>query len=414
MNTTERIDGNPPPCPDRANMAWLTARGQAHASAALLPAQQVDLPGAFGATLAQALVATEPMPAFDTAAMDGYALGSPTPCRVVGALMAGGRPWPAPLTAGQAVRIATGARVPAGTVYVLRQEDAVLTPAPPDKGGPVVDGPTRPAGTHIRRRGEDAATGEVLAPAGTPVNAALLGLAAASGRGRLTVISRPTVAVIISGDEVAPAASTLAPAQLHDAIGPMLPSLIDALGGTLDGRRHVPDRPTQLLTAIHEASDAAVILVSGATSAGDADGLRDVLAQTCAELVVESVACRPGHPQLLAHWPPQPDRPEQWLIGLPGNPFAAYIAAFTLLGPLLAGLSGRPLPRLPQLVPVGDLPPTRGSATRLVPVRWNGEPAGTAAGRRPSSLRAAAAADALAAIPAGWTPGTPVPVVPLH
>jgi molybdopterin molybdotransferase len=96
--------------------------------------------------------------------------------------------------------------------------------------------------------------------------------------------------------------------------------------------------------------DTEMIVVTGSTSFGATDQLRQLLVEHGARWVVDAVAVRPGHPQLLAQLP---DR--RWIVGLPGNPYAALNAAHTLLAPLLAGLTGRPLPALPRIPLTGDI-----------------------------------------------------------
>lgn len=132
----------------------------------------------------------------------------------------------------------------------------------------------------------------------------------------------------------------------------------------------------------------------GSSSVGPADGLHDSLATLGAIIHVDGVDCRPGHPQVLAALGPH------WLIGVPGNPYAALVAAFTLLQPLLAGLAGRPLPTLSRATLAGDLQPD-GRRTR-VPVRWEGDAANIINGGHPGHLGAAAHADALAVVPPAW------------
>ncbi|WP_260606664.1 hypothetical protein [Streptomyces sp. WAC08241] len=122
-------------------------------------------------------------------------------------------------------------------------------------------------------------------------------------------------------------------------------------------------------------------------------------------MVVDTVACRPGHPMLLAEL-----SSARWVVGLPGNPYAALVAARTLLGPLVAGLSGR---RLGPLVPMpvhGQVKPTPGH-TRLVPVAWAEDGCRIIGGHRAAFLRGAARGDALAAIGPEWTDGAPAPVM---
>jgi molybdopterin molybdotransferase len=121
---------------------------------------------------------------------------------------------------------------------------------------------------------------------------------------------------------------------------------------------------------------------------------------------VDQVACRPGHPQLLASLPGG-----RWLVGLPGNPFAGLVAGVTLLQPLLRGLTGLP-PARPWRLPVhGEVQPAPG-ITRLVPVTLGGDCAVVVPGARPASLSGAGLADALAVLEDGWTPGAPADVLP--
>jgi molybdopterin molybdotransferase len=122
---------------------------------------------------------------------------------------------------------------------------------------------------------------------------------------------------------------------------------------------------------------------------------------------VDGVACRPGHPQLLA------GHGRRWVVGLPGNPYAALVAAYTLLQPLVAGLTGRPLPVLPRATVTGPTRPSPGR-TRLVPVRRDHDGTVVVPGDRPGYLGAAATADALAVIEPDWTPTTPTPLIPLR
>ncbi len=384
----------------RRDVAWTMARTLAHTAAEPSPALRVPLARAAGLVLAEDLVTATPLPTFDTAAMDGYAVAGPGPWRIVGAARAG-QEWAGRLVAGTAVEISTGAAVPPGAQAVLPVESTALT-------GGAVAGPEPPPGKHVRRIGEDAGEGASLAPAGTRVGPALLGLAAACGYDDLLVHRAPTVRAVITGDELAHTGRP-APGRIRDALGPLLPDLVAGLGGLLTGLFHVPDQPeTALRTAVDAADDAAVIIVTGSTSVGVTDGLRRLLTELGADPIVDTVACRPGHPQLLARLPGGP-----LIVGLPGNPFAALAAAHTLLGPLLAGLSGRPLaalPRMPLTAPVRASP----GRTRIIPVTWDGPGVRPIGRDRPAFLNGAALADALAAIPDNTDPGHPIPLLLLH
>ncbi len=378
-------------CPGES---WDRARELAHAAPCALQPVRAVLADAAGSTLAEDLQARSPLPAFDTAAMDGYAVAGPAPYRPTGRLSAGMVPERRVLP-GEAIAISTGAMVPDGTDAILRIEDVTL-----DRG--LVFGPVPVAGSHIRRAGEDAQKGQVLAHSGETIAPVLLGLAAACGYDELLVRARPLVRVVVTGDELAHSGVSGA-GLVRDALGPMLPHLIRALGGNLTELLQVGDRAGDGLAAAlsprsNQGADPSVIVVTGSTSVGVTDHLRPLLREAGARLLVDGVACRPGHPQLLATL-----GPSTWLVGLPGNPFAAVVAAHTLLAPLLAGLAGRDLPRLPVAELVGDVP-TRPGRTVVVPVSWDGATARVLGNSRSASLQGAAQADALAVVPPDWSP----------
>ncbi|MEV7443143.1 molybdopterin-binding protein [Streptomyces sp. NPDC091204] len=221
----------------------------------------------------------------------------------------------------------------------------------------------------------------------------------------MRVRPRPRVGVLVTGDEP-DRGGRPAPRRVRDALGPLLPSLVAALGGEATGVRHVPDRPAGLLAqAVPEARDSDVVVVTGSTSVGVTDQLRRLLRDAGARMVVDTVACRPGHPHLLARL-----ETGCWVVGLPGNPYAALVAAHTLLAPLTAALSGRGLAPLPQVPVSGDARPVPG-LTRLVPVAWEGSGARITRGHRGAFLHGAAVGDALAVLADDWTDGSPAPLV---
>ncbi|MFI1991004.1 molybdopterin-binding protein [Actinoplanes sp. NPDC020271] len=199
----------------------------------------------------------------------------------------------------------------------------------------------------------------------------------------------------VTGDEIV--ASGVPPhSKVRDAISPVLAALLTSWNVTVDSSR-VSDQPAEALTtAVSEALDRYdITVVCGSSSVGPADGLRHTVAEAGARVHVDGVACRPGHPQLLAQ------RRQHRLVGVPGNPFAALVAAVTVLQPLLAGLNGRDLPDLPtaQLHGTTHAAP---HATRLVPIHLQQQQAHVINGAHPGYLGPAAHADALAVIPPGW------------
>ena len=226
---------------------------------------------------------------YDAAAMDGYAVCGPGPWTLHGRVLAGQSRLGA--LPGQAVEVATGARVPEGTTAVLPYEHA-------RRNADVLAGDIAP-GRHVRRRGEETPEGAVVLPAGTVITPAVLGLAASLAHDRLPVY-RPRVRAVVSGDELVDE-GVPSPGAVRDAIGPMLPGLVAAGGGVLTTLHRIPDGLDALTAQLAAEGDESVLVVCGASSVGPADYLRGALVELGAEVLVDGVHCRPGHPQLLAH-----------------------------------------------------------------------------------------------------------------
>ncbi|GAA1128660.1 molybdopterin-binding protein [Kitasatospora arboriphila] len=373
-----------PPVHDRP---WPQARRTARlAAAAPLPAEQVRLAAALGRTLAEPLAAVTDLPGFDTSAMDGWAVAGPGPWRPAGRLLAGAAP--APLSDGTAVEIATGAQLPPGATGVLRREHGRTV-----RG--LLHGEVGP-GQDVRPRGQECRRGETLLPAGTRVTAPVLGLAAAAGHDVLVVRRRPTVELLLLGDELLDS-GVPGPGLVRDALGPLLPPWLAAAGAEQIGVRGVGDDRDLLREALRH-SPADVVVTTGGTAAGPADFLHAALAEAGARLLVDGVAVRPGHPMLLAALPGG-----RHLVGLPGNPLAAAAGALTLALPLLDALAGRAEPPIRTESAAVDLPgnpedtrlvPVVRTADGLVPLRFDG----------PAMLRGLALAEAVAVVPPGGVP----------
>jgi molybdopterin molybdotransferase len=410
-------------------ISWPAARALAAAAVCPGKPETVPLRQALGRRLAGPLTALVAVPGTDVSAMDGYAVAGPGPWRVVARVLAGGAAHDRPLRAGEAVEIATGAPVPPGAGSVLPYERA-------DATGGQVRGPAE-EGRHIRRRGEDVPEGAVVLAEGAVVTPVALGLTAALGHDELPVRPRPRVAVLVTGDEVVDRGLP-GPGRVRDAIGPFLPGLVEWAGGRVTGVHHLPDGPGPLRAALtggwreaapawqhapeeggrsperaaladgrsHEPAAvmdgrppegaAEIVVVCGASSRGPADHLRAVLDALAADVLVDGVAVRPGHPQLLARL-----RDGRLVVGLPGNPFAALAAALTLLAPILRELTGTPA--AVETRPLHGVVRPHPRDTRLVPVLRSELGAIPAGHDRPGSLWGAALAGALAVVPPGWS-----------
>jgi molybdopterin molybdotransferase len=386
---TERVPGDV----GTDRMPWDEARRRAHGAAVPVPAVALPLADAGGAVLAGPLVAPVALPPVDCSAMDGFAVCGPPPWLVVGSVRRADTATVG-LAPGRAAAVVTGAPLPAGTTAVLPLEDAL-------RDGDRLAGPATP-GRHVRPAGEECAAGDRLVAAGTEVTPAVLGLAAALGHDTLCAHPVPSVAALVTGDELA-AAGPPGRGRVRDAIGPMLPGLVAAAGGRWTGAVRVPDDPAALAGAL-DSTRADLLLVTGSSGPGPADHLRAVLAGAGARLVVDGVACRPGHPQALAR-----TGAGRLVAGLPGNPFAALVAFLTVGAPAVAGLRGRPLPALP-VVAGRDLT-AHPVDHRIVPVRIRGGTAEPVGHEGAAMLRGAAVADALAVVEPG--DATTVRLLPL-
>ncbi|MBP2583300.1 molybdopterin molybdotransferase [Streptomyces sp. PvR006] len=456
--------------PHRAT-AWPEARAAAARAGASARAGRaplgVPLGQALGQVLAEPLLALTDLPPFDTSAMDGWAVAGPGPwtVRAEGAVLAG-QASEAEAADGEAVRIATGARVPAGTTAVVRAEHARTehartehartehAPADHARAGRAVLHALREVvpGQDIRPRGQECRTGDELLPAGTVVTPAVLGLAAAAGYDELPVPPRPRVEILVLGDELL---TTGLPHEglIRDALGPMLGPWLAALGADVLATRRIGDEAEELYAAV-TGSAADLVLTTGGTAAGPVDHVHGVLDKAGATLLVDGVKVRPGHPMLLARLAAEPTRAEplppestraeptrsestraeslsaepassapgraelphvRHLVGLPGNPLAAVSGLLTLAQPLLAALTGAAAAApAPPRVPVQDEVPGHPYDTRLVPVVRRGGRALPLRYNGPAMLRGIAAADGLAVVPPGGArPGQELDVLDL-
>ncbi|OLT04208.1 hypothetical protein BJF90_24055 [Pseudonocardia sp. CNS-004] len=374
------------------SLAWDAAREVAHTAAVPPPPHHVALADADGTVLAEPLVAVADHPPVPRSAMDGHAVSGPPPWTVV-------RGGPR-LAGSEACAVVTGAPLPAGATAVLADEDAV-------RDGALLYGAAAP-GRHIRAAAEECAAGEVVLPAGTRVTPAVLGLAAALGHDRLLVQPLPRVATLVTGNELVHSGRP-GPGTVRDAIGPMLPGLLARAGARHDpASTAVPDDRALLRAALATAAGerADLVLVSGSSAAGPADHLRAVLAQLHAELLVDGVRCRPGHPQALARVG------STLVVGLPGNPLAALAAFLTVAVPAIAGLRGAPLPAL-MAVPVPGGIARHALHTRLVPVAVEPSGALPVGHGGAAMLRGAAAADAFAVVDPGRADAIAARLLPL-
>ncbi len=299
---------------------------------------------ALGRILAADIVAPHDVPAHDNSAMDGYAVRfdsfsgpGETRLNVVGTAFAGSA-FSGLVGKGQAVRIMTGAVLPAGADTVVVQEvtrvdgDAVFVPAGQRQG------------QNTRRAGEDLARGAVALSAGKRVGPAELGLIASLGIAEVEVRRRLRVAFFSTGDELASIGKPLAPGEVYDSNRYTLHGLLTRLGADIIDMGVVPDQPQVLEATLAEAAQVAdAIITTGGVSVGEADFVREIL-EKLGEVKFWKLNIKPGRPMAFGKVG------KAWLFGLPGNPVAVMVSYTQFALDALLRLSGLdPLPVRPLL-----------------------------------------------------------------
>lgn len=307
--------------------------------------EEVALEDAAGRVLAAPAVARLTQPPFDASAMDGYAVRGadlPGTLRVVGEAAAG-RGWNGTLAASEAVRIFTGAPVPAGADSVVMQEDA-------SREGELVRIDAAASRTNIRPRGNDFAEGDSLAP-GRLLGAADIALLAAMNLPRVTVARAPRVAILAGGDELVEVGVTPAPGQIVSSNDLAIAALARAAGAEVRRLPLARDTEESLRAAFAAAEGADLVVTIGGASVGDHDLIARVAADLGMSRAFHRIAMRPGKPLMAGRIGAQA------MLGLPGNPVSALVCGVLFLQPLIWRLQGREAPpRLAHARLAHDLP----------------------------------------------------------
>lgn len=347
------------------NLTVEEARARILSGAARLGVETVPLTESLGRVLAQPVVADRHQPPFDASAMDGWAIRRANYAAgkafAVAGESAAGKAYPRAVQDGEAVRIFTGAPIPAGADLVVIQEEAVRD------GDTVRFEAGEDPRSNLRPAGGDFKTGDVLLDAGVVIDPWRLCLAASAGLARVPVARRPRVAILATGDELVPPGAQPRPDQIFESGSFALAALIQAWGGEALRLTAAAD-DAAAIAATASPVEADLIVTIGGASVGDHDLVKPALRTLGLELTVETVAVRPGKPTWFGRL-----ADDRRVLGLPGNPASALVCAELFLRPLLAALSG------------GD------GAVRLVPARLAAPlPAG---GPREHWMRAALSVD---------------------
>jgi molybdopterin molybdotransferase len=315
------------------------------------PVATVRLPldRALGRILRTAARADLDSPPFDASAMDGYALRHAdlaAPLRMIGTSQVG-EAFAGTVGPGECVRILTGAPVPAGADCVVKQEDTAR-----DADNVRITN-IRPAGSFIRRRGENRRAGELVVAAGTRLGPPELAALASAGIAQPEVAAAPRFAHLVTGNELVPPDRTPNGAQIRDSNSTLIGALLAAHGAEPAGCAHAGDDLPAATAAVAAFPAHDVLLISGGAGAGDLDLARPLLQALGYTVHVEAVNLRPGKPLVFA------SRGEKLAFVLPGNPVSHWVVFQLFLTRLITFLqTGVPaeLPRLSGRFAGGKLP----------------------------------------------------------
>ena len=271
----------------------------------------------------------------------------------------------------------------------MRESDVVqLTGEGPD-----------PPGKHIRRTGLDFRAGDQVLAAGTRLGPAQIALAISAGHAQVSVLSRPRVVVIDSGDELASSPDRCAAHQIPASNGAMLAAMVSELGCDVRRIGPVADTLEALQAAFAEARDCDVVLTSGGASVGDHDLVRPTLEAIGARLDFWRVAIKPGKPLLVATL--DGNGPRQIIVGLPGNPVSSFVTAYLFALPMLRAALGaeQPLPKS-MVARLGSPLKAIGSRREFVRGFWDGDKVISQAVRDSGAMASLAASNVLIDRPA--------------
>jgi molybdopterin molybdotransferase len=310
---------------------------------AQLEHQDVALESSLGRTLAEDVTSSETVPGFDNSAMDGFALrardtegatsSSPSVLRTIGESRAG-HPTQRNLKAGEAIAISTGAMLPKGADAIVPIEDVV-------QGGAEIEvpSPVEP-GRHVRAAGEDIQAGEVVLRAGTSLGPFELGVLAAVGSSKVPCVSRPSVRVLTTGDELLDPDEPLRPGGVRNTNAYTVPALAQLAGATVTRVQSVGDAEGATSAAVAATLECDVAVLCGGVSVGAHDHVRPALGAAGAVELFWGVALRPGRPTWFGTHSGGAGERETLVFGLPGNPVSAIVTFLLFVRPAIRLLSG--------------------------------------------------------------------------
>jgi molybdopterin molybdotransferase len=296
------------------------------------PTSSVQLQDALDCFAARDYLARIPLPGFDNSAMDGYAVvakscGPGKRFRVIGEQPAG-VDRQLRVAGGEAVRIFTGAPIPAGADAMVMQEDVKRD------GDEIAINEDVDPGAYIRRRGCDLSEGQKIVAAGERIRSVTVGLLASQGFGDVEVGGEVRAAIVSTGDELVRPGESLQPGQIYDSNSALVAALVQGSGAVLESAEHCSDDPKSLREAIARAARNHVVIISGGVSVGEHDFVQSVLRDLGGKIDIWRVAIKPGKPFLFGRLG------TAFVFGLPGNPVSAFVTFLRFVRPALLKMMG--------------------------------------------------------------------------
>jgi len=317
------------------------ARKKVLANIGVRPSRSVLLSQALSCFAADDYFSSLPLPNFDNSAMDGYAVvasscGLGKRLRVIGE-------QPAALdrqlriSAGEAVRIFTGAPMPAGADAVVMQEDVTR------EGSQIVVNVDIDPGEFVRRRGCDLAEGQKIVAKGEAIHPATIALLASQGFTQVSVGGKVDAAVISTGDELVRAGEEIKPGQIYESNSVLLQALLQRCNAAVKSVRHCKDEAESLRKILEEAIKYSVLIISGGVSVGEHDLVQPTLRSLGAKIDIWRVAIKPGKPFLFGR------TGDCAVFGLPGNPVSAFVTFLCFVRPAILKMMGATNLNLPKV-----------------------------------------------------------------
>ena len=307
-----------------------------------LGSERTDIADSLGRILAEDIIANTDLPPFDRSQMDGYAIRArdtrnvPVNLHIVGE-SAAGRGWHKELKRGEAVRIMTGAPVPAGAdavqkIELTKEYDHIVS---------LID--RVPKGQYIVKKGREIKSGTVVLPAGRRITPEMIATPAAFGYSRIKVSKRPTVSIVPTGSEIVEVSKRPKRDQIRDSNSVSLRLLLSSLVDTVQVQPNVGDELEALCENIDSAARSSdIVVTTGGVSVGKYDLTKMAFAKIGARVIFDKVALRPGKPTVFAK------RGKKYFFGLPGNPVSAAVTFYLFVRRAIMLLQSANEPGLPR------------------------------------------------------------------